>query len=82
MNQFGLGLYNGYTKNESILNVSMERSFFESKMRALVGFEMAKLNITTAGPRSLLTEDAAKGLALGLGKSYINFLQKIGRAHV
>ena len=75
MNQFGLGLYNGYTKNESILNVSMERSFFESKMRALVGFEMAKLNITTAGPRSLLTEDAAKGLALGLGKSYINFLQ-------
>lgn len=75
MNQMGLGLFNGYSKTEYILNVSMERSFLESKMRALVGLEMAQINMTTSGPRSLLQEDASKGLAYGLGKSNINFFQ-------
>ena len=75
MNQKGLGMYNGYSKTEYILNVSMERSFWESKMRALVGLEMAQINMTTSGPRNMLQEDAAKGLAYGLGKSNINFFQ-------
>lgn len=75
MNQMGLGMYNGYTKTEYIFNVSMERSFWESKMRALVGLEMAQINMTTSGPRSMLHDDVANGLAYGLGKSNINFLQ-------
>jgi len=75
MNQMGLGMYNGYSKTEYILNVSMERSFWESKMRALVGIEMAQINMTTSGPRNLLLDDVTKGLAYGLGKSNINFLQ-------
>jgi hypothetical protein len=38
--------YNGYTKEEYILNVSGERSYLDGKLRLLAGFEVAYLNIT------------------------------------
>jgi hypothetical protein len=38
--------YNGYTKEEYILNISGERSYFDSKLRLLAGFEVAWLNVT------------------------------------
>jgi len=39
--------YNGYTKEEFILNVSGERSYLEGRMRLLAGFEIAQVNITS-----------------------------------
>lgn len=44
--------YNGYTKQEAILNISAERSYMDSKLRLLAGFEVASLNITTFDNRS------------------------------
>lgn len=39
--------YNVYNKDELILNISAERSYFDSKMRLLAGYEIADINITT-----------------------------------
>jgi hypothetical protein len=38
--------YNGYTKQEFVFNVSGERSYLDSKLRLLAGFEIAAVNIT------------------------------------
>jgi hypothetical protein len=39
--------YNGYTKQEYILNVSGERSYLDGKLRLLAGAEVALVNMTT-----------------------------------
>jgi outer membrane protein assembly factor BamA len=39
--------YNTYQKEEAILNMSLEHSFFDSKVRLLAGYELAWINITT-----------------------------------
>jgi hypothetical protein len=38
--------YNGYTKQEFVFNVSGERSYMDSKLRLLAGYEIAYVNIT------------------------------------
>lgn len=44
--------YNTYRKDEYILNVSGERSYWDSKLRLLAGYEFAVLNISTFDGKS------------------------------
>jgi hypothetical protein len=53
-------LYNNYIKDEYILNLSAERSFLQSKMRALVGAEVAIINISTFNNNALISTESQK----------------------
>ena len=64
-----------YTKKEAILNLSMERSFNEGRIRLLAGYELAKLNLTAFAGNSLLTTDFQQGLIRGVGQNLISFVQ-------
>ncbi len=68
-------LYNTYTKQEAILNLSMERSFLEGRLRALIGYEYAALKLTPFTGNSMLQNDNAKGLITGVGKNNVSFVQ-------
>ena len=77
--------YNGYTKQEAILNISAEHVYFDSKMRLLVGFEAAQVNISAydgstkyqgAVERATrITQDYNAGKIVGLGKNFIDIVQ-------
>lgn len=69
-------LYNTYTKQEYILNISGEYALFDSKLRVLIGGEVAGLNVTTVND-SLSRVQNEKNLnnLLGVGKSTITILQ-------
>ncbi len=66
--------YNGYTKEEYIVNLSGEYSIFDSRMRILAGYEIAWMNITTS-PNSRLQKDLNEHKIIGLGKSIVTFIQ-------
>jgi hypothetical protein len=51
-NQF----YNNYFKKEGVLNVSMERSFFEGKFRFLFGYEAAYVDFSTFKGNSFVSK--------------------------
>jgi hypothetical protein len=70
-NQF----YNTYNKKESVLNVSLEHSFHEGRLRALIGYEVASVNMTPFGGNSLFFNDYNAGKLLGLGKNTITIAQ-------
>jgi len=65
--------YNTYTKQEYIFNVSGEYSLFDSKVRVLVGGELAGLNISASGDSLSRFQDEAN--IIGVGQSKITFLQ-------
>ncbi|MBI1837451.1 MAG: BamA/TamA family outer membrane protein [Flavobacteriia bacterium] len=67
--------YNTYTKQEAIINLSMERSYLDGRLRALIGFEYAALKLTPFSGNSMLLNDANKGLISGVGKNNVAFLQ-------
>jgi outer membrane protein assembly factor BamA len=67
--------YNGYIKDEYILNMSAERSFMKSKMRALIGAEVARVKITSIDDSSLVTIDNSNKMILGVGANIVNILQ-------
>jgi len=76
--------YNGYTKQEAILNISVERSFLDSKLRLLAGFEAAQVNITAFDGKSYggaieaatrITQDYNAGKIVGLGKNFVDIFQ-------
>lgn len=70
------GSFNNYTKEEYILNLSGEYALLDSKMRILAGFEVAKLNITSnTSELSRIRLDALNNGLLGVGKSFVTFLQ-------
>ncbi len=70
-NQF----YNTYIKDEYILNASGERSYMDGKLRALVGYEIAQVGISTFKGNSLLQNDVVKSKILGVGKNIVSFVQ-------
>ncbi len=71
-----LATFNTYTKQEYILNLSGEYSLLDSKLRVLVGGELAGLNVTTAiDSLSRIQNDKNINNLLGVGKSTITFLQ-------
>lgn len=67
--------YNTYTKQEAKLNLSIEHSYLEGKLRLLLGYEFAKLNLTSFSGNSLLQNDFNKGTIIGVGKSTLSFVQ-------
>ncbi len=67
--------YLNYTKQEAILNISMEKSFMEGRLRTLIGYEYAKLNLTPFSGNSFLQNDFNNGLIRGVGMNKISFLQ-------
>lgn len=67
--------YNKYTKQEALVNVSMERHFFDGKLRALIGYEYAQVNFTPVGNISLLQNDFNSNKIVGVGKNNVTFLQ-------
>jgi outer membrane protein assembly factor BamA len=71
VNQF----YNNYFKKEAVLNISMERSFLEGKLRVLLGYEAAYVNFSPFEGNSLLRNDYEAGNITGLQKGFVGLLQ-------
>lgn len=67
--------YNTYTKKEFVLNISAERSYWEGKLRALVGYEIAKINIATFNGNALLQNDYKTHKIIGLGSGTVGIFQ-------
>jgi outer membrane protein assembly factor BamA len=68
--------YNTYTKTEAVLNISGERSFYEGRIRVLVGYEIAGINIKTPlNDSSFVSQDAQAGHIKGYGQNRISLLQ-------
>lgn len=68
--------FNNYIKQEYIINLSGEYSLLDSKLRVLVGGELAGLNVTTPNDTlSRIQIDKNNNNLLGVGKSTISFLQ-------
>ena len=68
--------FNTYQKQEAIINLSAEHSYFDGRIRALIGIEAASINITTPlNKYALLQQDARSNKVLGYGKNLITFLQ-------
>jgi len=68
--------YNRYEeKNNLMLDLSGERSFFKSKMRAIVGFRYASFGLFTFAGNSLLQNDFVNGKTLGVGRTTVSMLQ-------
>jgi outer membrane protein assembly factor BamA len=70
-NQF----YNNYFKKEEIINISMEHNFLDGRLRALVGYEIAHLNMSSFQGNSIIQQDYDAGKILGLGKSWVQVYQ-------
>ncbi len=71
VNQF----YNTYFKKEAVLNVSMERSFMEGKLRLLAGYEAAYVNFSPFKGNSLVLRDETRGTIVGLTKGVVQIWQ-------
>ncbi|HEX7415348.1 MAG TPA: BamA/TamA family outer membrane protein, partial [Bacteroidia bacterium] len=69
--------YNTYTKTEAVLNISMERSFYEGRLRTLIGCEIANINLSTPlnDSSSLLHQDAKTNKNLGFGRNRLVIAQ-------
>lgn len=70
-NQVGsIANYNAYQQEEKSIGMTIERSWFEGKVRTLVGYEIDGFNtITPLNNNSLLHEEAMEGLISGYGIS-------------
>jgi outer membrane protein assembly factor BamA len=68
--------YNTYNKKEAVLNISAERSFYEGRLRALVGYEIASVDISSPlNDSSLIKLDEQAHNIKGLGQNIVSFLQ-------
>jgi len=68
--------YNTYTKKEAVLNVSMERSFYEGRLRALIGYEIASVGISSPlNDSSQVHKDADAHKIEGYGSNIVSFVQ-------
>jgi hypothetical protein len=67
--------YNNYFKKEEIFNISMEHNFMEGRLRALIGYEVAHLNMTAKQPNALIQTDFNAGKIRGMGDSWVHIYQ-------
>jgi len=68
--------YNTYQQTEAVLNISGERSFLDGKMRLLIGYEIASINISTPhNDSSFLHQQYLDGNITGFGSNRISLLQ-------
>jgi outer membrane protein assembly factor BamA len=76
-------LYDYYTKDEKILNVSLEHAYFDGRVRAVGGFEVAFLNIGHDDGKRAEATDAATGASMKVanGRTRLTEDQQAGRIH-
>jgi outer membrane protein assembly factor BamA len=76
-NQVGsVANYNTFQQQEGSVDISMEHSWFQGKLRTLVGYEFAAYNSSTPlNSNSLLQEQAREGLITGFGASHTSLVQ-------
>lgn len=67
--------FHTYNKKEGVLNISMEHSYLEGRLRALIGYEIANVNMTPFAGNSLILNDYNSGTLLGLGNNTITIGQ-------
>jgi len=68
--------YNTYTKKEAVVNISAEHSFYEGRLRALIGYEIASVDITSPlNDSSFIRKDEHLGVIKGLGQNIVSFIQ-------
>lgn len=68
--------YNTYQQKEAVFNFIFERTFWKSKMRAFLGFELSKASYTTPlNDSSLLHKDYLAGIITGYGDVLIPIYQ-------
>lgn len=76
--------YNFYNLEESNLNLSIERSYWQSKLRAFFGLEISYNKITTydnasyegvSSATTLITQDILNGNIPDYSRRFVNFLQ-------
>jgi hypothetical protein len=67
--------FNTYREQEFTVNANLERSFFEGKVRAILGYEFSNIrNTSPLNSNSLLIQEARAGKIKGLGTNLISFL--------
>ena len=76
-------LYNYYTKDEKILNASLERTYFDGRVRVVGGFEVAYLNIEHDDGKHVDAIDPVTGLSerVANGITRLTEDQQAGRIH-
>jgi hypothetical protein len=76
-NQLGsVANYNTYQQQEESVDMSIEHSWFQGKLRTLLGYEIADyVSTTPLNNNSLLHEEAEQGLITGYGTSRTGLLQ-------
>jgi hypothetical protein len=67
--------YNGYNKKEAVFNISLEHSYMEGRLRALIGYEIAGVNMTSFSPNALIQQDFDNKRIFGLGSYNIAIAQ-------
>lgn len=67
--------YNNYYKKESVINISMEHSYLEGRLRALIGYEFAQVNMSAFKDSSLIADDYKNKKVLGLGTNNVTIAQ-------
>jgi hypothetical protein len=67
-------LFNTYLEKEYVVNASLERSFFEGKARALIGYEFSSVSNTPLTDNSRLNRDARANKIKGFGTNLISFV--------
>jgi len=69
--------YNGYNKKEAVLNVNAQHAYMQGRLHALIGYEIAYVNMSSFAGNSLIQNDFSNGKILGLGKNWIS-IEQIG----
>ncbi|MGC4022245.1 MAG: DUF5982 domain-containing protein [Cyclobacteriaceae bacterium] len=67
--------YNAYNKKEAVLNVNLEHAYLEGRLHALIGYEIAYVDMSAFSPTALIQQDFNNKKILGLGKNTINIEQ-------
>ncbi len=68
--------YNTYQQQEASANVTLEHSWFEGKVRTLIGYELAGYQTSTPlDNNALLYQEAQEGLIKGYGTNHTGLLQ-------
>lgn len=75
LNDNKLTNYNNFLKKEALINVSMERSYLDGRLRALIGYEFARVNFSSFTGNSLIQKDYDTKKIIGLTTNNITFLQ-------
>lgn len=66
--------FNNYLEKEFVIDIALERSFFEGRVRTLAGYEFANVSNTPVNSNSQLQREYASGKIRGVGTNIITFV--------